>query len=143
MRLTRIDQITERTLDGVERTEPLRPSAQQGLEVRRNGLPKGEDVADLLRIEDGLHALLIDVVSAIALDRLRHERRRELHHPRSRVVATLLIEVHGEPLRGLEQRRQDETDGAGAEDVNADGRRGSRARRGALWRHFILLLGAR
>ena len=121
MRLTRIDQITERALDGVERAEPQRPSAQQCHQVRRNGPPKREALVELPWIEDGLDALFIDVVGAVALDRIRHEVRCELDHPRPRVVASLLVEVHGEPLRGLEQCRHEETDGARAEDVNSDG----------------------
>src|SRR5678816_2509436 len=123
MRLAPIDQITEGTLDLVERAEPLRPSAQQRHQVRRNGLSKREALADFLGVEDGEDALFIDLVGAISLHRIRYQIRRELDHPRPRVVPSLFIKAHGKPLRGLEQRGQKETDGTGAEDVNSDGRR--------------------
>ena len=40
MLLTRIDEIAEGALDGVERAEPQGPSPQQSHQVRRNGLPE-------------------------------------------------------------------------------------------------------
>ena len=119
MRLTRIDEIAEGALDGVERAEPQRPSLQQSHQVRRNGLPKREALLELRWLEDGLDALSIDVVGTVARDRIRHEVRRELDHPGPSVVASLFIEVDGEPVGRLEQCRQQETHGACADDVDS------------------------
>jgi serine/threonine protein kinase len=77
---------------------------------------------ELRRLEDGLDALSIDVIGAVARDRIGHEIRRELDHPGPSVVASLFIEVDGEPVGRLEYH---ETHGACAEDVYSDrGRQG-------------------
>ena len=47
VRPTRIDEIAEGALDGVERAEPQRPAAQQRHQVRRNGLPEREALVEL------------------------------------------------------------------------------------------------
>jgi len=50
---------------------------------------------------------------------------------------SLFIQLHREPLDGLEQCRQEKAHGACAEDVNSDRRRwGRRARRAAVLGHL-------
>ena len=93
------------------RSSPIRSG---GMDCR-NARPSVE----LRWLEDGLDALSIDVVGTVARDRIRHEVRRELDHPGPRVVASLFIEVDGEPVGRLEQCRYDETHGACAEDVHS------------------------
>ena len=61
---------------------------------------------ELRWLEDGLDILSIDVVGTVTLDRIRHEVRGELNHPGTRILASLLVEAHGEPLQRLEQCRQ-------------------------------------
>ena len=89
--------------------------------IRSGGMDclKREALVELRWIEDGLDVLSIDVVGAVALDRIRHEVRCELHHPGTRVLASLLVEAHGEPLQRLEQCRQQETHGSCADDVHS------------------------
>ena len=105
----RVDQIADAALDGVERAEPQRPVAEKRHQVRRNRLPEREALVELGRIEDGLDVVSVDVIGAVALDRVRDEVRRELDHPRARVLVPLLVEAHGEPLHRLEQRGEQET----------------------------------
>ena len=93
---------------------------QQSHQVRRNGLPKREALRELRWLEDGLDALSIDVVGTVARDRVGHEVRRELDHPGPAVVASLFIEVDGEPVGRLEQCGYYETHGPCAEDVHSD-----------------------
>ncbi len=71
------------------------------------------------RIEDGLDVVSVDVIGAVALDRIRHEVRGELDHPGTRVLVSLLIETDGEALHRLEQCRQQETHGSCADDVHS------------------------
>ena len=73
----------------------------------------------LRRIEDRLDAVAVDGVGPVALDGVGHQVRRELHHPRPRVRVPFLVEVHGEPVHRLQQRRQEQTDGPCTDDVNA------------------------
>ena len=82
----------------------------------RNARPSRE----LRWLEDGLNALSIDVVGTVARDRVGHEVRRELDHPGPSVVASLFIEVDGEPVARLEQCCYYETDRACADDVHSD-----------------------
>ena len=107
----RIDQIADGALDGVERAEPHGPVAKKRHQVRRNGLSEGEALVELWRIEDGLDAVSVDGIGAVALDRVRHEVRRELDHPGARVLVPLLVEAHREPLHRLEQCREQKTHG--------------------------------
>jgi hypothetical protein len=117
IRPARIDQIAEGMLDRVERAEPQRPVLQECTEVRRNGPSEREFLVELQWIEDCPDAVSVDGIVFVALDRIRHEVRCELDHARSRVLAPLLIEAHGEPLHRLKQCREKETYGPGADDV--------------------------
>ena len=98
---------------------PCAQLAKKRHQVRGNGLSEREALVELWRIEDGLDAVSVDGVGAVALDRIRHEVRRELDHPGARVLASLLVEAHREPLHRLEQRRQHEADGPRADDVHS------------------------
>ena len=104
------------------------PSAQllqKCHQVRRNGLSEREALVELWWIEDGLDAVSVDGIGSVALDRIRHEVRCELDHPGARVLASLLIEAHGEPLHRLEQCREQETHGSCADHVHSSaGRQG-------------------
>ena len=129
-RVARIDQIAEGAFDLVERAEPLCPSTQQRHQVGRDGLPEREALRQLPWIEDGLDVVAIEVVGPVGLDRVRDQVRGEPDHPRTRVLATLLVEAHGETTQRLEQRRQQQTDGSCAEDVHsAPGMRSSQGSR--------------
>ena len=89
-------------------------------------------------VEDGADALLIDVIGAVARDRVRDEVRRKLYHPRPRVVAPLLVQVHGESRRRLQQRREEKADRARAENVHVDPRgRCGRLRQTGVSSHVI------
>ena len=104
------------------------PSVQSRRSAIRSGgnrLSEGEALVELRRIEDGLDAVAVDGVGAVALDRVRHEVRRELDHPGARVLVPLLVEAHGEPVHRLEQRREQKTDGPCADHVHSPaGRQG-------------------
>jgi hypothetical protein len=67
-RPARIDQVADRTLDGVERAEPQRPVVQKRHQVGRNGLSEREPLVELRRIEDRLDAISVDGIVSIALD---------------------------------------------------------------------------
>ena len=118
----RVDQVAERLLDGVERTEPQRPVAQERHQVGGNGLSEREALVELWWVEDRLDAVSVDGIGAVALDRVRDEVGRELDHAGPRVLVALLVEPHGEALHRLEQRREQKTDGPCADDVHADAR---------------------
>ena len=77
VRLTRVDQLAEAPLDAVERGEPFRPSTQQRHQVRRDGVSHREALLELRAIEDRLDRPIVDVIGAVALDRVRHEVVRE------------------------------------------------------------------
>ena len=125
IRAARIDQIADRALDGVERAEPQRPVLQKLHQVRRNGLSERKALVELGRIEDGPDAVAVDGVGSVALDGIRDEVRRELDHPRARVLVPLLVEPNREPLHRLEQRREQEPHGSCADDVHSSaGRQG-------------------
>jgi hypothetical protein len=128
----RLDQLAERALDGVERTEAQHPGAEHGHQVRWNGLSKGETLVQLLGVEESFYALTVDVVGAVARHRVRDQVVAELDHPGPGVLAALLVEENGEPLHRLEQRRQHETHRTGAHDVHPDLRRQSPGLRDAV-----------
>jgi len=65
----------------IEWAETEGPVAKQIHQVRRDGSPECQPLAQLLGIEDGDDALVIDVIVTVRVDRVRHEERRELHHP--------------------------------------------------------------
>ena len=81
-------------------------------DIRSDGIDclKRQALVELRWIEDRLDVLRVDVVGPIALERVRDEVRRELDHPRARVLVSLLVERDGEPLDRLEQRREEEAD---------------------------------
>ena len=118
VRAARIDQIAEGALDGVERAEPQHPVAQECTQVRSNRLSECESPIELGRIEDCLDAVSVDGIRAVALDRVRHEVRRELDHARSGVLATLVVQAHGEPLHRLEQCREHQAHRSCADNVH-------------------------
>ena len=91
LRPARIDEIADRALDGVERTEPQRPVPQECHQIRGNGLPEREALLELWRIEDGMDAVSVDRIGTVGLDRVRHEVRGELNHPGPRVLVPLLV----------------------------------------------------
>ena len=100
-----IRSLTERSM-ALSGQNPSVHSLKKCHQVRRNRLSEREALVELRWIEDGLDGLTVDVVGAVALDGIRHEVRGEPDHPGSRVLATLLVEAHGEPIHRLEQCRQ-------------------------------------
>ena len=77
-----------------------------------------ESPIELGRLEDGLDAVSVNGIRSVALDRIRHEIRRELDHARSRVLATLVVQAHGDLLHRLEQCREHQTHGSCADNVH-------------------------
>ena len=124
-RRTRIDQIADGALDRVKGAEPQRPVPKKRCQVRRNRLPERETIVELGRIEDGVDVVSVDVIGAVAVDRVRDEVRRELNHPRARVLVPLLVKPHGEPLQRLEQRGEQKTHWPCADHVHSCARRQS------------------
>ena len=112
-----IRSLTERSIE----LSGQNPSVQsRSSAIRSEGIDclNARPSLELRRIEDGLDAVSVDVIGAVALDRVRDEVRRELDHPGARVLVALLVEAHRELVHRLEQRRQQETHGARADDVH-------------------------
>ena len=93
-----IRSLTERSIS-LSWTEPARPSAQQLHQVGGDRLPEREALRELRWVEDGLDVVPIEVVGTVALDRIGDEVRGEPDHAGARVLATLLVETHGEASR--------------------------------------------
>jgi hypothetical protein len=116
---SRIDQSADGFLDGLERAEPLRPALQEFREVRWNGLSERETPLQLGWIKYGFDTVSVDGIGSVALYGIRHEIRRELDHARSRVLAPLLIEAHGDSLHLLEQCCEQKTNWSRADHVHS------------------------
>ena len=80
-----VDQVAERLLDGVERTEAQRPIQQECPQVGRNRLPRRDAFVQVGAVEHRFDVLAVDVVDAVVLDRIGDQVRVELHHPGARV----------------------------------------------------------
>ena len=117
----------------IEWAETEGPVAKQIHQVRRDGSPERQQLAQFLGVEDGDDALVIDVIVTVGLDRVRHEKRRELHHPRARVLASFLIQADGDSVRRLEQCGQQETHWSCAEDVHSPAERSGLYAGGTGW----------
>lgn len=119
MRVACIDQLADGALDRVERDEAARPIAQTLHQVRRDRLPERKARGELRGVEDGLHVVTVEMIGPIRLDRIRDEVGAEPDHAGTRVVATLLVEMHRDTAERLEQRRQEKADGSCAQDMHA------------------------
>ena len=83
--------------------------------ARRNASP----VLELLRVEQRLDVLAVDPVRPVAFQRVRHQVRGELDHPRAGVVRPLFVEADAEPVHRLEHCGQEQTDRPCADHVHA------------------------
>ena len=117
--VTRVDQLAERALDRLQRDEPARPFVEQAAQVRGDGTAVGQPRLELGRFEDGLDVLPVDHVRLVALDRVGDEVRGERHHPGPRVLGSALVEADRVAVDRLEERRQEQADRPGADDVDA------------------------
>ena len=123
VRRARVDEIAEGALDGVERTEAARPSAQQRHQVGRDRLPEREALGELRRIEDGLDVVAVDS-GRYGSSRPNRRRGRRRAGPCACACSRRASRRGApRPVERLQQRRQQETDGSRAEDVHPARRR--------------------
>ena len=114
-------------------TNPSVHASRSARRSGRHGPPIGHPVLELDRVEDRRDVLPVELVGEIALDRLGHEIRRELDHPRPRVLGTLLVHAHPLAIDRLEEGREERADRSRTDDVDRPIR--PRARRAPLAHH--------